>query len=236
MHLRVDSSDSDYSSSVDSEDDACIREIYQALNSKNTLHNEKSSRSNQTNYIGALCFDFLRGQCPRGASCQFVHQPNINMNTYVHSPPLSPSVPTTKSVKTIRPICFKFQQGECRRGDTCSLHHSLSQSKSSARVVKGAVCFAFLDGQCEKGDACQLLHDDGVRVLYAKHQHQQQQLLQQQEQQTAKLHETELEDVSAFNEDEKTKRVCEDEEEGRAFFISASQQGSDDSFFDNHKP
>jgi hypothetical protein len=204
---------------------------------KDTCSDDFDSKT--STYVGALCFAYMRGQCSQGASCDFIHHHKYDPPAASYSRSLPPSlppppslplpsvlIPAVKRMEVIRPICFEFQNGACVRGDACSLQHTTAQPRTSALVINGAICFDFLKGVCNRGASCILLHDASIRPRYRRMQ-EQQQLEQQQHQK-----EGQLENLS--DEDDDSDEEEEEDEVDRAFFLSATQQRSDDSFFLQH--
>ena len=66
----------------------------------------------------AVCYDFLKGKCTRGASCKFLHKNR------------SPSPKPPDKTRKINKVCMYWKKGKCTRGDKCRFLHKSDKDRT----------------------------------------------------------------------------------------------------------
>jgi len=84
-----------------------------------------------------VCFDFVKGRCREGESCDFKH-PN----------------PEDSEKPKSRRFCYDFKAGRCNFGEYCSFSHERMPGRTSNRL-----CLDFKRGNCSYGELCQFSHN-----------------------------------------------------------------------------
>ena len=68
--------------------------------------------------LKAVCYDFLKGKCTRGASCKFLHKNR------------SPSPRPPDKTRKINKVCMYWKKGKCTRGDKCRFLHKADKDRT----------------------------------------------------------------------------------------------------------
>ena len=66
----------------------------------------------------AVCYDFLKGKCTRGANCKFLRKNK------------SPSPKPSYKQKKINKVCMYWKKGKCTRGDKCRFLHKSDKDRT----------------------------------------------------------------------------------------------------------
>ena len=89
-------------------------------NSNASFRSRSSSRGFQGRSTSpkAVCYDFLKGKCTRGANCKFLHKNKSQ----------SPKPPDKQ--KKINKVCMYWNKGKCTRGDKCRFLHKSDKDRT----------------------------------------------------------------------------------------------------------
>ena len=90
-----------------------FRETVTSQDSTASFRSRSSSRGSQGRSTSpkAVCYDFLKRKCTRGANCKFLHKNK------------SPSPKPPDKQKKINKVCMYWKKGKCTRGDKCRFIH-----------------------------------------------------------------------------------------------------------------
>ena len=85
-----------------------------------SFRSRSSSRGSQgrSSSTKAVCYDFLKGKCTRGANCKFLHKNR------------SPSPKPPDKQKKITKVCMYWKKGKCTRGDKCRFLHKSDKDRT----------------------------------------------------------------------------------------------------------
>ena len=85
-----------------------------------SFRSRSSSRGSQGRSTSpkAVCYDFLKGKCNRGASCKFLHKNR------------SPSPKPPDKTRKINKVCMYWKKGKCTRGDKCRFLHKSDKDRT----------------------------------------------------------------------------------------------------------
>ena len=85
-----------------------------------SFRSRSSSRGSQGRSTSpkAVCYDFLKGKCTRGASCKFLHKNR------------SPSPKPPDKTRKINKVCMYWKKGKCTRGDKCRFLHKSDKDRT----------------------------------------------------------------------------------------------------------
>ncbi|CAH0482391.1 unnamed protein product [Peronospora belbahrii] len=79
----------------------------------------------------AVCRNFKRGVCARGASCRFAHAGYVTQ-----AAPVTAVEEVSEYQKRFQSVCYNWQSsGSCARGDKCPFQHDEGPSKQTAKAT-----------------------------------------------------------------------------------------------------
>lgn len=91
-----------------------------ARNNCKYLHDSQKIEKTHSSKRG-ICFDYLRGDCNRGAMCRFSH----DVTNFAQDYKLEDDISLAKVKRWGQGICFDFVRGACSRGGACPWSHNL---------------------------------------------------------------------------------------------------------------
>eukprot|EP00210_Caulerpa_lentillifera_P004289 g4092.t1 len=83
----------------------------------------KLERPNRNVQKKGICFDYLRGDCHRGALCRFTH--DVRSFAQADTIDVDDDISLAKVKRWGQGICFDFVRGACTRGCKCPWSHNL---------------------------------------------------------------------------------------------------------------
>ena len=88
-----------------------------------SFRSRSSSRESQGRSTNprAVCYDFLKGKCTRGANCKFLHKNR------------SPLPKPPDKQKKINKVCMYWKKGKCTRGDKCRFLHKSDKDRTPSQ-------------------------------------------------------------------------------------------------------
>lgn len=92
----------------------CVRNNCKYLHDSQQIEKTHSSKR-------GICFDYLRGDCNRGAMCRFSH----DVSSFAQDYKIEDDISLAKVKRWGQGICFDFVRGACNRGDACPWSHNL---------------------------------------------------------------------------------------------------------------